>query len=348
MTTSSQVLTLPSSPPPATKNDEDSSTALHSSLSAHYKLIHSLRWTLLVLSGAAIIVCSFVAGQIEPPDQINPPILPPSNRYERHRHWSHRLLVFELLVPFETLFIWGLTPADTSHRLDPVESSTLVLNDAFDPSKESVQVYLLEQCDKLLYSRSENNTPFQGNSEGCFWQKFNEWLLNQSETSSPGQHYVENCQGATKIPMPSELFNSCSIAYNDLIVSNQQRILHEDGIVKAFAIPVKTQTSFFSPFVDLDREWKAIEEWLERERENAPEEARNFFFSSFSFHVYDTINVMMSSARKSIGITLACASAIILLTSQSLSVTLLSTISIGYVLVATIACLVGLGWTLGL
>ncbi len=136
------------------------------------------------------------------------------------------------------------------------------------------------------------------------------------------------------------------IAYSNLHIS--KGILHDEGVVKVIAFPAKTHTSYMSLLEDQDGEWNAIEEWSEKERENAPEGATNFFFSSFSFHDYDTLKNMVSSARSSIGIAIACVTAMVFFTSRSFTVTIVSVISIGYVFVSTIACLVGLGWTMGL
>ena len=66
------------------------------------------------------------------------------------------------------------------------------------------------------------------------------------------------------------------------------------------------------------------------------------------FWVYDTFNDSRRSAYKSALIAVACASAMVLLTSKSATIMLFSAISIGYVLVASCACLVGLGWSLGM
>lgn len=126
-------------------------------------------------------------------------------------------------------------------------------------------------------------------------------------------------------------------------------MVHEDGLVKLVAFAARTRSSRFSSVEDQGQEFTTIEAWSNREKMDAPNKASAFFFSSFDFHLLDTLINMTTSARASIGIATACAAAMILLTSQSLSVTVVSIISIGYTFVATIACLVGpLGWKLGL
>lgn len=70
--------------------------------------------------------------------------------------------------------------------------------------------------------------------------------------------------------------------------------------------------------------------------------------SPFSYLCHMYSDQLRVSAWKSASIALACAASMIILTSHSATIMLLSVISIGYVLVATCACLVSLGWSLGL
>ncbi len=319
-------------------------------LSSYYKILHFLRWPILLLSLAAFIVCSIVASEMQPADRINPAILPSSYRYEKHRQWSFKLLAAELLGRREVFFVWGLTPTDTSRRIEPNQSSKLVLDESFDPSTESAQVNLFEQCE-TVYHNSNNYTFFRRYARGeCFLKGFNDWLETSSQLASPSDAYSNSCLGASGIPVSPEIFHQCLIAYTNRfkhknLVTNG--IFHDEGIVKLYFFTAKSQTSFASPTEEQYRELEDLEGWTERERKTAPEETKNFFFSSLGSHLTDSLRNMMSTSRASIGIATACVSVMILFTSQSVTVTALSAISVGYVFVSTIACLVGLGWTLG-
>ncbi len=322
-------------------------------LSSYYKILHFFRWPILLLTLAAFIVCSIVASEIQPAYRINPAILPSSYRYEKHRQWSFKLLAAELLEHREVLFVWGLTPTDTSRRIDPNQSSKLVFDEAFDPSTESAQVYLFEQCE-TVYHNSNNYTFFRRYARGdeeCFLKGFNDWLETSSQSASPSDTYNNSCLGANGIPVSPEIFHQCLIAYTNRfkdknLVNNG--IFHDEGIVKLYFFTAKTQTSFASPTDKQERQLEALEGWTERERETALEETKNFFFSSVGSHLTDSLRNMMSTSRASIGIATACVGVMILFTSQSVTVTALSAISAGYVFVSTIACLVRLGWTLGM
>lgn len=115
-----------------------------------------------------------------------------------------------------------------------------------------------------------------------------------------------------------------------------------------FAARGRSETTAWSQYREQENEWRSIEAWSEEERLNAPAGVNNFFQISTDFWNYDMLHQMRISAWQSFSIALACASGMILLTSQSVTVMVFSAISIAYVLVASTACFIGLGWTLGL
>ena len=141
-------------------NDTDVSDRRTILLTSYYNLLHYLRWPAIFVSLGAIIVCSYVASGIQTPNansQMTPALLPSNNRYERHREWSGHLLAPKLMGSREVLFVWGSIPADTSHRMDPGDTSILLYDETFDPSNDTAQVYLYETC-KIL--------PLSENAEG--------------------------------------------------------------------------------------------------------------------------------------------------------------------------------------
>jgi len=81
-------------------------------LSFYYKVMHTLRWPLLLLSVGAIIGCSFVAATLPPrstPFQMFKPST--NNRYELHRSWSRSLMSTNMALQSTGVisFIWGLS-----------------------------------------------------------------------------------------------------------------------------------------------------------------------------------------------------------------------------------------------
>lgn len=322
----------------------DNPILIHRILDAYYKVLHKLRWPLLVLSIGAIIACSFITTQVRPPDTPDPPFLPASNPYEMHRMWSKHLLSTGLYNSKngELSFIWGVTPADTGDYLNPDEWTTLVLDDTFYPRTEIAQMYFLNVCDKLFEGGFTNKV---SDDYECPMKAFDKWLVKQSNSTSPSNEY-KHCKGASSVPVPPDVFDSCMIAWSKLV--KNMDVLQNQGLVKVMMIQAGSNTTFSYPFYEQTQEWHNLESWLEKEKEIAPDGVRNFFFSTYDFWFMDTLKNMMSSAKKSAGIAMACASIMIVLTSRSLVLMLFSTIAIAYVLLASTACLVHMGWTLGL
>jgi len=316
---------------------------MHHVLDLHYKFIHHLRWLILALSLGAIVVCGFVTSKFRTPDLPEPPFLPPSNAYEKHKTWSQSLLSNNLLIDrFGRLsFIWGVRPADTGFHLNPDDTSILVHDDAFNPRTVSAQAYLLEVCDRIHDDVLTWKDDFE-----CPMQQFNAWLLEQSQSRSPTMEYSSLCGNATSVPVLPEVFDPCIISFSTL--TNNSGIFQDEGVVNILRIQARTNTTYRDPIVEQEKEWHALEAWSDYERINAPDGVNNFFFNTMDFAVYDTMSDLVSSATNSGLIALACASAMILLTSRSASMMLFSAISIAYVLLAASACVIGLGWKLGI
>ena len=81
-------------------------------LSFYYKVMHKLRWPLLLLSLGAIIGCTFKAATLPPrstPFQMFKPST--NNRYELHRSWSRSLMSTKMALQSTGVisFIWGLS-----------------------------------------------------------------------------------------------------------------------------------------------------------------------------------------------------------------------------------------------
>mmetsp|Transcript_10284 Transcript_10284/g.22249 ORF Transcript_10284/g.22249 Transcript_10284/m.22249 type:complete len:419 (+) Transcript_10284:1-1257(+) len=274
-----------------------------------------------------------------------PPFLPKSNRYEAHRHWSFKLLSKVIIAGNggKVSLVFGLTPTDTGSHLNPRDPSKIVFDPTFVPSEQATQVYLLDLCNKVY---GGDRKILKMMKDSCPMREFGDWLHEQSQSSNPLEAYSSSCEGADSVPVPSDVFDSCMIAFDES-TSDNGTIVHDGEAVKVLAIRGRSNATLWSPFAEQAEDWHAVEAWTENEKSNAPAGAGGFFQTSFDSWVYDTLRNMRVSAYTSSAIALACASAMILLTSRSVTVMLFSAVSIAYVLAASSACLIGLGWTLG-
>jgi hypothetical protein len=209
---------------------------------------------------------------------------------------------------------------------NPASFSQLKLDSSFDPSSEEAQLYLLGFCDDLF---DQDFAAKIDAAYSCPLQKFDMWLKEQSNATSPDDIYVEHCSAASGIPVAQDQFHPCIVSWAREVEEMSIRVRYDNQ------------------YDELDEEWKLIEKWMVQENSQAPSGVSRAFFSSEDFWWYDTNGQMLSTAYSSAGIALAAAAAVLLLSSRSFVLTTFATLTIGYVLVSVTAMLVGIGWTLG-
>jgi hypothetical protein len=225
---------------------------------------------------------------------------------------------------------------------NPGSFTQLKLDSSFDPSSEEAQLNLLDFCDNLF------DQEFAAKIDAdyyCPLQKFDMWLKEQSIETSPDAIYAEHCSGATGIPVAQDQFHPCIVSWSREV--SEMSILSRNDKVEIIFFPFKSRVRFEDQYDDLDKEWRLIEKWMEKENDQAPSGVSRVYFSSVDFLWYDTNGQMLTTAFSSAGIALAAAAAVLLLSSRSFVLTIYATLTIGYVLFSVTAMLVGIGWTLG-
>ena len=311
-------------------------------LSFHYTIIHKLRWLLLLVSMGAIIACSFVVAKLRSPTD-DPSFLPSNNRYERHRNWSQQLLSSALSQRNVATFIFGAIPADTGNYWIPDDHSQPVVDPNFNPRDEATQEYILNFCESIYDTSSLVKPP----EYTCIMKGFDLWLQSNSQSANQSQEYRENCsQASSSVPVSPQVFDSCIIAYSE-VTNNAHVITHDGTVVQTLSIHGLLRQSSSSEEEEQGKEWARLNTWSEDQRRTAPPGGNKFFVASWEQWKYDTYDNARISAYTSALIALVCAAVMILLTSQSILVAIYAVVSITYVFVASTACLVILGWELG-
>jgi hypothetical protein len=225
---------------------------------------------------------------------------------------------------------------------NPEEWSQLVLDNSFEPSTEKAQAYLSSFCASLF---EEDFADAPNESYICPFDAFESWVEEQATSQSPDEAYTENCGGAQGIPVPTDNFHDCMIAWSQQV--EDSRVLSNNGKVRILWFQFASRVRWDSPFDDLDDEWERIDSWFTTKSTTAPAGMNKPIYSSFDFWWYDTNGQMLSTAYGAAGIALGAAAAVILFSSRSFTLTFFAVLTIGYVLTAVTATLVGFGWTLG-
>jgi protein dispatched 1 len=327
--------------------EEDSKPSLiRRVLLGFYWFLHKFRWALFAVCAAGLGLSIYFATTLELPTSAEVRIVDESFEFEKNYAWRQQLLstVLEKSGGAECNIIFGVKPADTGDQNNPESWSQLVLDKTFDPSSEESQEFLLEFCNKFF--AEDFAMPVTGGFE-CSINRFDEWLSEQASLPPEEKDsvYTENCGGASGLPIPQQNFHACLTGWAQ--AEDEWYILSRDGVVTIMMIPFTARVRWDSPFDELDEEWNLIEDWMDDQISTAPKSVSKFYFSNVDFWWYDTNKSMLSTAYGAAGIALGAAAGVILFSSRSVTLTLYSVITIGYILTSVTASLVGLGWTLG-
>jgi len=327
---------------------EEKPSFIRQVLLSYYHYLHTFRWYLFVASIISLVVSSWYATKLTLPTNSDVRILSKSIQYEQAYLWRKHLFVEAIgrQGGSPAFVTWGTSPDDTGDYNDPAKWSQLVLDDTFDPSNSRAQVYLRDFCPKLF---DESFAEKMVEVYECPFNRFEKWLELQSSNPT-SEAYIENCDGATGLPVSEDVFHKCIISWSqqDFIHKEENAILSRDGVVKTITIAFKSRVIFTSANSVLKKEWKLIEDWMTEElSSNAPKEVANAYFTSVEFWWYDTNANMFNTAMGGIGIALGAAALVILVSSKSLILTLFSVIGIAFVLTSVTAVMAGIGWTLG-
>jgi hypothetical protein len=325
--------------------EDEKHSLIHRILGAYYSFVHKFKWILFAGVLCAVTACAITVPRLSLPKSADIRLLSEDNLFERHWIWQHNLLSKHLATKggSRATIVWGIQAADNGDLLNPNSFTNLVLDKSFNPKSIEAQDYLLGFCE-YFFAQDFAAPPYEGYQ--CPMNAFNRWLAQQSVSDSPDSVYISNCNGATSVPLAETDFHACIIAWSRLY--EQTEILATDGEVRIISAKTKTNSNFDSPYDILDAEWNSFERYLSIERKNAPEGVNEMYHSSPDFWWYDTNGRMLKTAVTAGTIALGCAAIIILISCRSFVMTIFCIISIGYVLLASTACLIVLGWDLGL
>ena len=316
-------------------------------LDRYYKLMHKFRWVLLILNTILFGFATHYALQITAPKDTAVQMLPYSHPLEEHNRIENENLLSSEIMKMTTgsnvEIIFGVSARDTGNKNLPDSLSTLELDDSFNPSSASTQLYLASFCDRLF------ELPFAYKSDGykCSMNDFQEWLWDQSQLPQSDQNleYKSFCDGATALPIDENHFEACMIAWSKS--TSDFSVLSWKGEIKIMTIHLGTKARFDMPLAETRQEWEKFEEFQEYERKLISPPGVTFFHSASLWWWNDTYATMRSTGLSSLYIAISFSAFIVLFSSRSLFLSFVSALSICFILAISTATLVFLGWELG-
>ena len=177
-------------------------------------------------------------------------------------------------------------------------------------------------------------------------ESFHQWLENQSNSTDPSIDYELHCEGQKQVPVREETFKSCFSAW--AIESGDDQVVLRGGEPQVLYMQFNVRVGYQSHYDDLKREYRIIEDWAQYQMDHvAPPGLNAGFFANLDFWWFDTHKAMIHTAYGSAIISLGVSTAVIMLSSRSLSLAFFSALTICYVVASVTATMVAFNWTLG-
>ncbi|XP_003791013.1 protein dispatched homolog 1 [Otolemur garnettii] len=311
-----------------------------------------LLWFLALTVGGAYIV--FINPKMKLPslELSEFQVFRSSHPFERYDAEYKKLFMFERVHHGEELHmpitvIWGVSPEDNGNPLNPKSKGKLTLDSSFNIASPASQAWILHFCQKL-----RNQTFFYQTDEqdftSCFIETFKQWMENQvCDEPAP-------CCSRWSFPYKQEIFELCikraimelerSTGYHLDSKTPGPRFDINDTI-RAVVLEFQSTYLFTLAYEKMHQFYKEVDSWISNELSSAPEGLSNGWFVS-NLEFYDLQDSLSDGTLIAMGLSVAVAFSVMLLTTWNIIISLYAIVSIAGTIFVTVGSLVLLGWEL--
>ena len=245
----------------------------------------------------------------------------------------------------QVTFIYGVDNANTASMMNPDDKGKFQYMKEFSVTSPAEQSWFKSFCEKLKQAPFVKLQSYNQGACPKILSRFQALTLpcNNSYSLSPP------CCGG-KIPLPEMTFSHCLSS----LFSNSSTpyytsygFLVENRRVKAIAVSVESPFQYSDSYDKSDSFFKLVDSWFKSITSGAPASFKScFWYSDLQF--YDLQRNLATGTQVSLGISVAIAFAVVLLTTWNLLISLLTIISIGFVMSTSTGTLVLAGWRLNI
>ncbi|KAM6217868.1 protein dispatched homolog 1 [Rhynchocyon petersi] len=313
-----------------------------------------LFWFLALTVGGAYIVCVNPKMKLPSLELSEFQVFRSSHPFERYDAEYKKLFMFERVHHGEELHmpitvIWGVSPDDNGNPLNPKSKGKLTLDGSFNIASPASQVWILHFCQKL-----RNQTFFYQTDEqdftSCFIETFKQWMENQ-DCDEPALY---PCCSHWSFPYKQEIFELCikraimelerSTGYHLDSKTPGPRFDINDTI-RAVVLEFQSTYLFTLAYEKMHQFYKEVDSWISNELSSAPEGLSNGWFVS-NLEFYDLQDSLSDGTLIAMGLSVAVAFSVMLLTTWNIIISLYAIMSIAGTIFVTVGSLVLLGWEL--
>ncbi|XP_056424390.1 protein dispatched homolog 1 isoform X1 [Hyla sarda] len=309
---------------------------------------------LAITIGGAYIVCVNPKMKLPSLELSEFQVFRSSHPFERYDAEYKKMFIFERVHHGEELhmpitIVWGISPEDNGDPLNPKSKGKLKLDSSFNIASPASQQWILNFCQKL-----KNQTFYYQTDEqdftSCFIQTFKQWMENQ-DCDEPSLY---PCCSQSGFPYKQEVFELCikraimelerSTGYHLDSKTPGPRFDINDTI-RAVVLEFKSAYLFTFAYEKMHHFYKEVDAWISKELQSAPVGLSNGWFVS-NLEFYDLQDSLSDGTLIAMGLSVAVAFSVMLLTTWNIIISLYAIVSIAGTIFVTVGSLVLLGWEL--
>uniref|UniRef100_A0A8D0DIK2 Protein dispatched homolog 1 n=1 Tax=Salvator merianae TaxID=96440 RepID=A0A8D0DIK2_SALMN len=313
-----------------------------------------LVWFLALTVGGAYIVCVNPKMKLPSLELSEFQVFRASHPFERYDAEFKKLFMFERVHHGEELhmpitIIWGVLPEDNGDPLNPKSKGKLKLDSTFNIANPESQLWIFKFCQKLRNQTFYYQTEEQ-DFTSCFIETFKQWMENQ-DCDEPALY---PCCSHWSFPYKQEIFELCiKRAIMELERSTGYHLYGKtpgprfdiNDTIRAVVLEFQSTYLFTLAYEKMHQFYSEVDTWISDELSTAPEGLSNGWFVS-NLEFYDLQDSLSDGTLIAMGLSVAVAFSVMLLTTWNIILSLYAIISIAGTIFVTVGSLVLLGWEL--
>ena len=260
--------------------------------------------------------------------------------------------------------VWGVDDKDTGNHLDPDSRGDLKFDSSFDLSQPSAQTWMRHFCHDLINASFVD--PESTNGRTCSIDVFNSYVTGSCSAlrAVAGGNWVDelsDCCGLSSVPVQPDIFKKCYYYFTILLSSDANNLnthfglaFYESGSVntdmKAYTFEFRSTQAYTANYQIMDKFYKQIQNWMESKLDSAPSGVKDGWLQSRyeNFELYDLQSSLASGTYEAIGVSMAAAFVVMLVTSLNVLITFYAIFTIFLTISVCAGILVLLGWELNI
>ncbi|KAH0622675.1 hypothetical protein JD844_025182 [Phrynosoma platyrhinos] len=313
-----------------------------------------LVWFLALTVGGAYIVCVNPKMKLPSLELSEFQVFRSSHPFERYDAEFRKLFMFERVHHGEELhmpitIIWGVSAEDNGNPLNPKSKGKLKLDSNFNIASPDSQLWILKFCQKLRNQTFYYQTEEQ-DFTSCFIETFKQWMENQ-DCDEPSLY---PCCSHWSFPYKQEIFELCiKRAIMELERSTGYYLDSKtpgprfdiNDTIRAVVLEFQSTYLFTLAYEKMHQFYREVDTWISHELSTAPEGLSSGWFVS-NLEFYDLQDSLSDGTLIAMGLSVAVAFSVMLLTTWNIIISLYAIVSIAGTIFVTVGSLVLLGWEL--